>query len=87
MLVILAHVGGFLPAAFASVPRVDQLFTRINNDDHIESNASTFMMEVSNIPDHLLCIPLGTIVISLSLDARNEFHTAKRHQQKSGHCR
>jgi DNA mismatch repair protein MSH4 len=43
---ILAHCGCFVPAAYANVPLIDRLFTRIGTSDDIESNASTFLCEM-----------------------------------------
>jgi DNA mismatch repair protein MSH4 len=43
---ILAHCGCFVPAAYANVPLIDRLFTRIGTSDDIESNSSTFLCEM-----------------------------------------
>ncbi|CAG8611279.1 2676_t:CDS:10 [Ambispora gerdemannii] len=43
---IMSQIGSFVPAEYTSFRIVDQLFTRICNDDDMESNASTFMMEM-----------------------------------------
>ncbi|CAG8475627.1 9924_t:CDS:10 [Ambispora leptoticha] len=60
---IMSQIGSFVPAEYASFRIVDQLFTRICNDDDMESNASTFMMEMretgyilQNITDDSLVI-------------------------------
>ena len=45
---IMAQIGCFVPAEYASFRIADQLFSRIGSDDDIETNASTFMLEVSN---------------------------------------
>jgi DNA mismatch repair protein MSH4 len=46
---IMAHCGSFVPAKFASIRVVDKLFTRIGTDDSMESNASTFMVEMKEM--------------------------------------
>jgi len=49
LLTILAHVGCFVPATFASFRLVDRLFTRIGTSDCLEKNSSTFMVEMKEI--------------------------------------
>ncbi|KAF3772431.1 DNA mismatch repair protein [Nymphaea thermarum] len=41
LIVILAHIGCYVPAKFASVRVIDQIFTRIGIGDNIECNSST----------------------------------------------
>jgi DNA mismatch repair protein MSH4 len=56
---IMAHCGCFVPAKFASFRIVDKLFTRIGTDDSMESNASTFMVEMNemaHIVQVILCV-------------------------------
>ena len=45
----MAQIGSFVPAEYASFRITRQLFTRIGSDDDIETNSSTFMLEVSII--------------------------------------
>jgi len=44
--VIMAQIGSFVPAKFASLRLVDKLFTRIGTSDSIETNSSSFMVEM-----------------------------------------
>ncbi|KAG0018532.1 hypothetical protein BGZ80_007059 [Entomortierella chlamydospora] len=46
LLIIMAQIGSFIPAEYAAIRIIDQLFTRISNDDSIELNASTFTLEM-----------------------------------------
>ena len=46
LIVIMAQIGSFVPASFASVRMVDKLFTRIGTSDSIETNSSSFMVEM-----------------------------------------
>lgn len=46
LIVILAQIGGFVPASFASIRIVDRLFTRVGSGDRIDSNSSSFMVEM-----------------------------------------
>lgn len=46
LLQILAQMGSFVPAEYASFRLANQIFSRIGSDDDLETNASTFMVEV-----------------------------------------
>lgn len=43
---VMAQVGCFVPASYASFPLVHQLFARVSMDDSIEANVSTFASEM-----------------------------------------
>lgn len=47
LIVLLAHVGAFVPAQAARIGMVDQIFTRIGASDDLAGNRSTFMVEMS----------------------------------------
>ncbi len=47
LIVILAHMGSFVPAQKAVIGPVDQIFTRIGASDDLASGRSTFMVEMS----------------------------------------
>ncbi|XP_053206974.1 mutS protein homolog 4-like [Panonychus citri] len=49
ILQIMAQCGCFIPAERASFRLTDQIFTRVGNDDEIESNCSTFTNEMKEI--------------------------------------
>ena len=52
VLTLLAHIGSYVPAAWASFRLTDCIFSRIGTDDDMEHNSSAFvveMREVSNI--------------------------------------
>lgn len=46
LIVILAQIGCYVPAQFASLRVLDRIFTRIGNGDNVENNSSTFMTEM-----------------------------------------
>uniref|UniRef100_H3AEP5 MutS protein homolog 4 n=1 Tax=Latimeria chalumnae TaxID=7897 RepID=H3AEP5_LATCH len=46
---IMAQIGSFIPAEYASFRIAEQIFTRIGVDDDIETNSSTFMKEMKEI--------------------------------------
>ncbi|NRB39127.1 MAG: DNA mismatch repair protein MutS [Pseudomonadales bacterium] len=47
LIVLLAHVGSFVPAEAAQIGLVDQIFTRIGSADDLAGGRSTFMVEMS----------------------------------------
>lgn len=49
LIVLLAHIGALVPAQFASVPVFDRLFSRLGSGDCLESNASTFTVEMLDV--------------------------------------
>ncbi|KAL3829897.1 hypothetical protein ACJIZ3_018699 [Penstemon smallii] len=46
LVVILAQIGCYVPARFATLRVVDRIFTRMGTVDSLESNSSTFMTEM-----------------------------------------
>ncbi len=47
LIVLLAHIGGFVPARRAVIGPVDRIFTRIGSADELASGRSTFMVEMT----------------------------------------
>lgn len=47
LIVLLAHVGSFVPAKSAVIGPIDQIFTRIGAADDLASGQSTFMVEMT----------------------------------------
>ena len=47
ILVVLAHMGSFVPAASAEIGICDQLFSRVGASDNLAAGQSTFMVEMS----------------------------------------
>ncbi|KAI0102871.1 muts domain V [Nemania sp. FL0031] len=43
---VMAQIGSFVPAQYAAVPIIQQLFVRMSTDDSIEANMSTFSLEM-----------------------------------------
>ena len=46
IIIIMAQIGSFVPADSASLPVIDQIFTRIGASDDLVSGESTFMVEM-----------------------------------------
>ncbi|HEV2622649.1 MAG TPA: DNA mismatch repair protein MutS [Frateuria sp.] len=47
LIVLLAHIGSYVPAAHACIGPVDRIFTRIGAGDDLSRGQSTFMVEMS----------------------------------------
>jgi DNA mismatch repair protein MutS len=47
LIVIMAQMGGFVPARSADIGIVDKIFTRVGASDNISSGESTFMVEMN----------------------------------------
>lgn len=47
LIVLMAHMGSFVPASEAVIPLVDNVFTRIGASDDLAGGQSTFMVEMS----------------------------------------
>ncbi|KAL8832463.1 MAG: hypothetical protein Q9170_004874 [Blastenia crenularia] len=60
---IMAQIGCFVPATYASFPIRHQLFARISSDDSIEANVSTFASEMREMAFILQNIDKRSLVI------------------------
>uniref|UniRef100_UPI002609D644 DNA mismatch repair protein MutS n=1 Tax=uncultured Deefgea sp. TaxID=1304914 RepID=UPI002609D644 len=47
LIVLLAHIGSYVPAQSAQIGRVDRIFTRIGASDDLAGGRSTFMVEMT----------------------------------------
>jgi DNA mismatch repair protein MutS len=63
VLVIMAQMGSFIPAAGATVGVVDKIFTRIGAHDDIAKGQSTFMVEMTEAADILNNLSPRSLVI------------------------
>ncbi len=53
IIVILAHMGSFVPASKAEICLIDKIFTRVGASDDLSTGRSTFMVEMSEVADIL----------------------------------
>ena len=63
LMTVMAHLGSFVPATYASFPICHQLFARVSMDDSIEANVSTFASEMREIAFILRNIDKRSMVI------------------------
>ncbi|NLE64492.1 MAG: DNA mismatch repair protein MutS [Elusimicrobia bacterium] len=63
LLVILAQMGSFVPAALARIGAVDKIFTRIGAHDEILKGQSTFMVEMTEAADILNNLTSRSLVV------------------------
>jgi len=49
LIVLMAHIGSFVPASYANVSLTDRIFTRIGASDDLYGGLSTFMVEMSEM--------------------------------------
>lgn len=63
ILVILAQMGSYIPAAAARIGTVDKIFTRIGAHDDITRGQSTFMVEMNEMADILNNLSDRSLVI------------------------
>ena len=47
--VILSHIGCFVPATYAKIPIIDQIFTRVGAGDIMLKGISTYMNEMIEV--------------------------------------
>jgi hypothetical protein len=61
LITILAHIGCYVPAKFASLRVVDRIFTRIGTEDNLELNSSTvcFTILQPQLVEMVLCCLLA----------------------------
>jgi len=48
-IVIMAHIGSFVPCEYANIPITDRIFTRIGASDNLVGGESTFMVEMNEV--------------------------------------
>jgi len=77
LLQIMAQIGSFVPAEYASFRITNQIFSRIGSDDDLETNSSTFMMEVRLILSwfvKMVIVKSITLTINLNNSRFNHKH-------------
>jgi len=63
LIVILAHIGSFVPAASAIIGPIDKIFTRIGAADDLAGGRSTFMVEMTEAANILHNATANSLVL------------------------
>jgi DNA mismatch repair protein MSH4 len=63
LMTVMAQIGSFVPAEYASFPIVHQLFARVSTADDLEANVSTFAVEMREMAFILRSIEPRSMVI------------------------
>ncbi|MDA8227899.1 MAG: DNA mismatch repair protein MutS, partial [Desulfitobacterium hafniense] len=63
LIVLMAHIGSFVPAQKASISVVDHIFTRVGASDDLASGQSTFMVEMKEVSYILNHVTDNSLVI------------------------
>ena len=63
LIVLLAHIGSFVPADAASIGPIDRIFTRIGAGDDLARGQSTFMVEMSETANILHNATASSLVL------------------------
>lgn len=63
LIVLMAQMGSFVPADYAKISVVDQIFTRVGASDDLSAGQSTFMVEMSEVADVIKHATKSSLVI------------------------
>lgn len=63
LIVLLAHIGSYVPATAASLGPIDRIFTRIGASDDLASGRSTFMVEMTETAQILRLATAQSLVL------------------------
>ena len=63
LIVLMAQMGSFVPAAYARIGVVDRIFTRVGASDDLAAGQSTFMVEMTEVADILRCATRNSLLI------------------------
>jgi DNA mismatch repair protein MutS len=90
LIVVLAHIGSFVPAEAATIGPIDRIFTRIGAADDLTGGRSTFMVEMTETANVLNNATEASLVLmdeigrgTSTFDGLSLAHAAARHLARS----
>jgi DNA mismatch repair protein MutS len=63
LITLMSHMGSFVPAAQASIPLTDKIFTRVGASDNVSGGESTFLVEMNETASILNNITSRSLII------------------------
>ena len=63
LITLLAHMGSFVPASYASIPLTDKIFTRVGASDNLSGGESTFMVEMNETASIINNLSANSLII------------------------
>lgn len=63
LITLMAQIGSFVPADYAKISVVDQIFTRVGASDDLTAGQSTFMVEMSEVADIIKHATKNSLVV------------------------
>lgn len=63
LITLMAHMGSFVPASYASIPLTDKIFTRVGASDNLSGGESTFMVEMNETASIINNISLRSLIL------------------------
>lgn len=63
LIVLMAHIGCFVPAKSAQIPVMDRIFTRVGASDNLILDQSTFMVEMTEVASIILNATENSLLI------------------------
>lgn len=63
LIVLMAHIGSFVPARSAQIPLVDRIFTRVGASDNLILDQSTFMVEMTEVASIIMNATKNSLLI------------------------
>ena len=63
LIVLMAQMGGFVPASYAQIGIADAIFTRVGASDDLASGQSTFMVEMNEVANIVRCATNKSLLI------------------------
>ena len=63
LIVLMAHIGSFVPAKQAQIPVIDRIFTRVGASDNLILDQSTFMVEMTEVASIIMNATENSLLI------------------------